>query len=114
MTRRTAGCTPSSGRWTRPAPAARWHSFGFNAAEGWREAGFSLAFAAADAERGRAATLGLARKYEQAAIYEYGVREGKLYRTVVWCDGRPPRAGGDGGRTARLPARRAARPHAPQ
>ena len=72
-----------------PAPAARWHSFGFNAKEGWREDGFSVAFAAADAERGRAAVLALARKYEQAAIYEYGVRDGRLYRTVVWCDGRP-------------------------
>ena len=96
-----------------PAPAARWHSFGFNAAEGWREAGFSLAFAAADAERGRAATLGLARKYEQAAIYEYGVRDGKLYRTVVWCDGRPPDAP-EAMEVVPPPDTPLARPHAPQ
>ena len=28
-----------------PSPRAWWHSFGFNEKEGWREDGFSVAFA---------------------------------------------------------------------
>ena len=28
-----------------PSPRAWWHSFGFNEKEGWREEGFSVAFA---------------------------------------------------------------------
>jgi hypothetical protein len=70
-----------------PPRASMWHSFGFHPAEGWREDGFSVAYAAAEAEEGRAAILRLAREFEQAAIYVYRVdAAGALVRTVEWCD----------------------------
>lgn len=70
-----------------PAPAAAWHSFGFNAKENWREDGFSVSYRLEDAKRGgREAVLSLARKYDQAAIYEYQCVDGRLERAVVWCD----------------------------
>ena len=60
--------------------------FGFNAKEGWREAGFSVAYDRSAAEAGRNAVLGLARKHQQAAIYEFNTHEQQLSRAVVWCD----------------------------
>ena len=70
-----------------PVPTAVWHSFGFNLAEGWREDGFSVAYRAEHANAGRKEIMRLANKYRQAAIYSYRVdREGRLVRSVVWCD----------------------------
>ena len=79
-------------RGLEPPPRALWRSFGFNPAEGWREDGFSVSYAAGDMAEGRRAVLRLARAYRQAAIYEYAVRDGKLLRRVVWCDPEKQRA----------------------
>jgi hypothetical protein len=69
------------------APRAWWRSFGFNVQEGWREDGFSLAFAKEERAFARTAVLRLAHKYHQAAIYAYMVEDGVLVREVVWIDG---------------------------
>lgn len=68
------------------APRAWWHSFGFNAGEGWREDGFSLAFAREERVFARRNVLQLAHKYRQAAIYAYTVQDGQLVRETVWVD----------------------------
>jgi hypothetical protein len=67
-------------------PRAWWHSFGFNAQEGWREDGFSLAFAYEERAYARNTMVKLAHKYRQAAIYAYTVEDGYLVREVVWVD----------------------------
>ena len=68
----------------RTAPRAWWRSFGFNIPEGWREDGFSLAFAPEERLFARNAVLKLAHRFRQAAIYEYSVVDGELVREVVW------------------------------
>ena len=69
----------------RNPPRAWWRSFGFHAGEGWREDGFSLAFALEERMFARAAVMKLAHKYRQAAIYTYHVNaEGLLVREVLW------------------------------
>lgn len=74
-------------RHIHPVPAATWHSFGFHVVENWREDGFSLAYTHDGAESGgREAVLSLARKYNQAAVYEYQCVNGRLERAVLWCD----------------------------
>ena len=55
----------------RPEPRAVWQAFGFHVNEGWRENGFSVAFANEERVFGRKSILKLARKYRQAAIYVY-------------------------------------------
>ena len=74
----------------RPEPRAVWHSYGFNAHEGWREDGFSIAYAWEERVYGQVAILKLARKYEQAAVYMYSVDKdtGELVREVLWVDAR--------------------------
>ena len=68
-----------------PSPRAWWHSFGFNDKEGWREDGFSVAFAPEERRYARQYMQKLAYKYRQAAIYGYRVdRDGVLLREVVW------------------------------
>ena len=49
-----------------PAPSFWWHSFGFSPQ--WREDGFVLCFAPAEADAARAAVLRLARKYRQGVL----------------------------------------------
>ena len=69
-----------------PPPRAWWRSFGFHEGEGWREDGYTLAFDPEDRDVGRDAVLDLARKYMQAAVYEYawcGSGGGTLTREVV-------------------------------
>ena len=62
-----------------PSPRAWWHSFGFNDKEGWREPGFSVAFAPEERLYARQYMQKLAYKYRQAAIYAYRVdRDGAL------------------------------------
>jgi len=68
------------------APRCFWRSFGFNAQEGWREEGFSVAFAREERAFARVHMLRLAQKYSQAAIYAYGVEDGVVVREVVWAD----------------------------
>lgn len=70
----------------QPPPTALWRSFEFHPVEGWREEGFSVAYADENADAGRRRILQLARQYEQAAIYSYRVNGGALVRTVEWCD----------------------------
>lgn len=71
----------------RTPPRAWWRSFGFHAGEGWREDGFSLAFALEERMFARGAMLKLAHKYRQAAIYAYHVdAQGLLVREVLWVD----------------------------
>jgi hypothetical protein len=73
-----------------PRPRAWWRSFGFHEGEGWREDGYTLAFEPGDRDAGRAAVLGLAREYQQAAVYEYArVSSGLVTREVVYVD--PPK-----------------------
>jgi hypothetical protein len=75
------------------AATASWSSFGFSSDEnnhggngGWREEGFSLAFApeAADAG-GREAVLELGQRYRQGAVYEYRYESDELIRDVLPC-----------------------------
>lgn len=68
------------------SPRAWWRSFGFNVNEGWREDGFSLAFAPEERAYAMDAVLRLAHKYRQAAIYVYKPEAGGLMREVVWLD----------------------------
>ena len=72
----------------KPEPRAIWHSYGFNAQEGWREDGFSIAYAHEERIYGKVAILKLARKYEQLAVYMYTVdkESGELVREVLWVD----------------------------
>ena len=65
-------------------PRAWWHSFGFNANEGWREDGFSVAFGHEERVYARMAILKLARKYRQKAVYAYSMQDGHLVRDVVF------------------------------
>ena len=65
-------------------PRAWWHSFGFNVQEGWREDGFSIAFAPDERVYARMAVLRLAIKHRQAAVYYYRVEDGQLFREVIW------------------------------
>jgi hypothetical protein len=66
-------------------PRAWWHSFGFNEKEGWREDGFSVAFAPEERRFAKQCMQKLGYKYHQAAIYAYRVdKEGVLWREVVW------------------------------
>lgn len=68
----------------RTTPRAWWHTFGFNAAEGWREDGFAVAFANEERVYGRMAVLKLARKYRQKAVYVYSFEDGHLMREVLF------------------------------
>ena len=68
----------------RQEPRAWWYSFGFNAAEGWRENGFSIAYAHDERVYGRVAVLKLARKYRQKAVYAYTFEEGHVVREVLF------------------------------
>lgn len=68
------------------SPRAWWRSFGFNAQEGWREEGFSVAFAMEERAYARVAMIKLAHKYRQAAIYAYTHEDGQLMREVLWVD----------------------------
>lgn len=45
-----------------PVPRAWWHSFGFNVAEGWREDGFSVAFASEERAFARVEMLNVRRR----------------------------------------------------
>lgn len=65
-------------------PKAWWRSFGFNAHEGWREDGFSIAFANDERMSARKMVLNLAQKYDQAAIYQFQSEDGTVVREVVW------------------------------
>mmetsp|Transcript_24145 Transcript_24145/g.36222 ORF Transcript_24145/g.36222 Transcript_24145/m.36222 type:complete len:314 (-) Transcript_24145:56-997(-) len=83
-----------------PTPFAQWRSFGFHVQEGWREDGFAVSYNEEDIGAGRSQILSLAREFQQAAIYEFGIeRNGEslsssdasasvllLKRRVVWCD----------------------------
>ena len=62
-----------------------WPTWGYNLAEGWREDGFSLAYPLAAKETARAAVVGLAKRFEQGAIFEYapGPTSDSLVRTTV-------------------------------
>ncbi|KAL1511316.1 hypothetical protein AB1Y20_006121 [Prymnesium parvum] len=85
----------------QPPPKATWHSFGFNVGENWREDGFSIQYAPDVADQGgREAVLSLARKYRQAAVYEYSCRDGHLERSVVWCC--PDKQAAHGGEPERM------------
>ena len=66
-------------------PSRYWPAFGFHLQEQWREDGFVLTFENAD--RGRDVILELGREFGQAAVYEYKVQNGCLWRRVVWCSG---------------------------
>jgi len=68
------------------APRTWWRSFGFNADEGWREDGFSVAYAREERAFARNAMLKMAHQFRQAAIYAYYVEEGRLVREIVWVD----------------------------
>ena len=70
----------------RIEPRAWWHSFGFNEREGWREEGFSIAFAREERVFAREAMLKLAKRHRQAALYAYAFEEGTVVREVVWVD----------------------------
>ncbi len=94
-----------------PRPRAWWHSFGFSAGEGWRENGFSIAYRRADADAARASVLGLARRYRQAAIYEYEYVEPSaesataapaLVRRVIWVEPGKGKGGGGAERMAHV------------
>mmetsp|Transcript_10154 Transcript_10154/g.11622 ORF Transcript_10154/g.11622 Transcript_10154/m.11622 type:complete len:285 (+) Transcript_10154:61-915(+) len=76
-------------------PNSFWRSFGFNVKERWREDGFTVSYDSQYADEGRELILQLAREFQQAAIYEYGMKEHNdfgenqrdiLWRKVVWCD----------------------------
>eukprot|EP00816_Leptocylindrus_hargravesii_P002855 CAMPEP_0196816350 /NCGR_PEP_ID=MMETSP1362-20130617/54863_1 /TAXON_ID=163516 /ORGANISM="Leptocylindrus danicus, Strain CCMP1856" /LENGTH=233 /DNA_ID=CAMNT_0042193643 /DNA_START=209 /DNA_END=910 /DNA_ORIENTATION=+ len=83
-----------------PAPFAQWRSFGFHVQQGWREDGFAVSYNEEDVGAGRSQILSLAREFQQAAIYEFGIQTGGeslssagasasllfLKRRVVWCD----------------------------
>lgn len=69
-----------------PEPRAWWRSFGFNLKEGWREDGFTLAFAPEERMFAEIKVLRLARQYRQAAVYRYSVHDGVMTRDVVWTD----------------------------
>ena len=68
----------------RTEPRAWWRSFGFNAKEGWRENGFSVAYAHEERVYGRMAVLKLARKYRQKAIYAFSFEDGHVVRDVIF------------------------------
>jgi len=77
------------GEMRRPCtPRGFWHTFGFNVQEGWREDGFTLAFAKEERAFARSQVLSLAAKYQQAAIYAWRVEPdtGALVRELVWVD----------------------------
>lgn len=67
------------------APTCAWQSYGFDLEEGWREDGFCLAFARADADAARHQVLELAKKYDQGAIFQYVYDEGekRLWRNTL-------------------------------
>jgi hypothetical protein len=65
---------------------AWWHSFGFHEQEGWRENGYTLAFAIKEEYNDNSASetvMNLATKYHQAAIYKFSYDHGVLMREVV-------------------------------
>lgn len=70
----------------RVEPRAWWHSFGFNEREGWREEGFSVAFATEERLFARQAMLKLAKKHRQAALYAYAYdkAENTVVRELIW------------------------------
>jgi hypothetical protein len=70
---------------------AWWHSFGFHEMEGWQEDGYTLSFGPENGNErqrkfARVIVFELAKKYPQAAIYEYVYEDGILTREVVWVD----------------------------
>lgn len=75
-------------------PRATWRSFGFNAQEGWREEGFSLAYAREERVYARQAVLKLAKKHRQAAVYYYSYEGDTVVREVIWVDARKHREHG--------------------
>ena len=65
---------------------AWWHSFGFHEQEGWRENGYTLAFAINDyvgSDSACETVMNLANKYHQAAIYKFSYEHGVVIREVV-------------------------------
>lgn len=58
-----------------PMPRYTWDAFGFGAQDDWREEGFVVAYDQLEKESSKDALIDLARKYEQAAIYEFVVEE---------------------------------------
>lgn len=72
------------GNLREPRPRALWHGFGFTGAGTWREEGFWVAYKFKDEKAGEAQILGLASKYQQAAIYVHRATSGRLARRVLW------------------------------
>lgn len=69
-----------------PAPKHVYRSFGFSLTESWREDGFVIVFDNAQLDAARAAIVGIAKEFQQGAIFEYTASEaGECYlrRTTV-------------------------------